>query len=164
MTLRRRTVPAARVFAVTCLIAVPWVAGAVMGVAAVDAAGKLFWFKFQGAWQLPVITALTCFVLEYAWPGRWLTRRNLILLSIPPLLVAMMVLFLVLSRLMVKDRVGFDEGQQDRKIPSQADSNRVSQPCELPGIRMVTLKFWCWIRVCKACHGVKSIFSRNSSA
>jgi PAS domain S-box-containing protein len=89
---RRRTVPGARVFAVTCLIAVPWVAGAVMEVAAVDAADKIFWFKFQAAWQLPVITALTCFVLEYAWPGRWLTRRNLVLLSIPPLLVAAIVL------------------------------------------------------------------------
>jgi len=41
---RRRTVPGARVFAVTCLIAVPWVAGAVMEVAAVDAADKIFWF------------------------------------------------------------------------------------------------------------------------
>jgi signal transduction histidine kinase len=89
---RRRTVPGARVFAVTCLIAVPWVAGAVMEVAAVDAAGKLFWFKFQAAWQLPVITALTCFVLEYAWPGRWLTRRNLVLLSIPSLLCLGMIL------------------------------------------------------------------------
>jgi len=89
---RRRAVPGARVFAVTCLMAVPWVAGAVMEVAAVDAAGKIFWFEFQAAWQLPVITALTCFVLEYAWPGRWLTRRNLVLLSIPPVLVAAMVL------------------------------------------------------------------------
>jgi len=82
----RRAVPGARVFAVSCLIAVPWVAGAMMEVAAVDAAGKLFWFKVQAAWQIPVITALTCFIVEYAWPGRWLTRRNLILLSIPPLL------------------------------------------------------------------------------
>ena len=31
---RRRTVPGARVFAVTCLIAIPWVAGAGMEVAA----------------------------------------------------------------------------------------------------------------------------------
>jgi len=89
---RRRTVPGARVFAITCLIAVPWVAGAVMEVAAVDAAGKLFWFKFQAAWQLPVITALTCFVLEYTWPGRWLTRRNLVLLSVPSLLCLGMIL------------------------------------------------------------------------
>ncbi len=107
---RRRTVPGARVFAVTCLIAVPWVAGAAMEEAAVDAAGKLFWFKFQAAWQLPVITALTCFVLEYAWPGRWLTRRNLILLSIPPLLVAVMVLTDNVHHLAWRD-LAFADGQ-----------------------------------------------------
>ncbi len=89
---RRRTVPGARAFVVTCLIGVPCVVGTVMEVAAVDVPTKLFWFKFQGAWQLPVVTALTCFVLEYAWPGRWLTRRNLVLLSIPPLLAATIAL------------------------------------------------------------------------
>jgi signal transduction histidine kinase len=89
---RKRTVLGARAFAVTCLIAVPWLAGVVMEEAAVDAADKIGWFKFQGVWQLPVVTALTCFVLEYAWPGRWLTRRNLALLALPPLLVAAMVL------------------------------------------------------------------------
>jgi PAS domain S-box-containing protein len=89
---RRRAVPGARVFAVTCLFAVPWAAGCVMEIAAVDAADKIFWFKVQGVWQMPVATALTCFVLEYAWPGRWLTRRNLALLSIPPLLTLGLVL------------------------------------------------------------------------
>lgn len=84
---RRRAVPGARVFAVSCLVAVPWAAGSMMEAAAVDAATKIFWFKFQGVWQVPAVTALTCFVLEYAWPGRWLTRRNLALLSIPPLLL-----------------------------------------------------------------------------
>jgi signal transduction histidine kinase len=84
---RRHAVPGARVFAVSCLLAVPWAAGSVMEAVAVDAADKIFWFKFQSVWQIPVATALTCFVLEYAWPGRWLTRRNLALLSIPPLLL-----------------------------------------------------------------------------
>ncbi len=87
----RRTVPGARAFAITCLIAVPWVAGNAAEVAAVDEAGKLFWFKFQAAWQMPAATALTCFALEYAWPGRWLTRRNLLQLSIAPLLTLVLV-------------------------------------------------------------------------
>ena len=30
--------------------------------------------------------------LEYAWPGRWLTRRNLVLLSIPCLLILGLIL------------------------------------------------------------------------
>jgi hypothetical protein len=50
---RRRAVPGARVFAIGCLLAVPRVAGSVMEAAAVDAADKIFWFKFQGAWQVP---------------------------------------------------------------------------------------------------------------
>jgi len=83
---RRRSVPGALVFAIDCLIAAPWAAGSVMELAAVDVECKIFWFKFQGVWQLPAATAITCFVLEYAKPGRWLTRRNLALLSIPCLL------------------------------------------------------------------------------
>ncbi|HSR32033.1 MAG TPA: histidine kinase N-terminal 7TM domain-containing protein [Anaerolineae bacterium] len=89
---RRRAVPGARALAASCLIAVPWVAGAVMEVAAVDVPTKLFWFKFQATWQLPAVTAVTCFVLEYAWPGRWLTCRNLALLSIPSLLLLGLIL------------------------------------------------------------------------
>jgi PAS domain S-box-containing protein len=89
---RRRAVPGARVFAIGCLVAAPWPAGSVMETAAVAASTKIFWVKFQGAWQLPAVTALTCFVLEYVWPGRWLTRRNLALLSIPPLLALGMIL------------------------------------------------------------------------
>ena len=51
-------------------------------------------FLGQGAGcrQLPAVTAIACFVLEYAWPGRWLTRRNLILLSIAPLFFLILIL------------------------------------------------------------------------
>jgi hypothetical protein len=35
---------------------------------------------------------MTCFVLDYAYPGRWLTLRNLALLSLPPLLAVFLVL------------------------------------------------------------------------
>jgi PAS domain S-box-containing protein len=34
----------------------------------------------------------TCFTLEYTYPGRWLTRRNLVLLGIPPLLAILLTL------------------------------------------------------------------------
>jgi signal transduction histidine kinase len=69
-----------------------WVGGSAAQIAAVDLPAKIFWFKFQGVCQLPTITAITCFLLEFAWPGRYLTRRNLILLSIPCLLFLGMVL------------------------------------------------------------------------
>jgi signal transduction histidine kinase len=35
---------------------------------------------------------MTCFVLEYTYPGRWLSRRNLTLLALPPLLVLLLVI------------------------------------------------------------------------
>src|SRR5512136_2042329 len=83
---RRRSVPGALPFAIGSLFGALWAAGTVMEIAALDLPTKIAWFKFQAAWQIPLVTATTCFILEYAWPGRWLTRRNLILLSIPCLL------------------------------------------------------------------------------
>lgn len=78
----RRSVPGALPFMIACLFGAAWAAGSVMEYAALDLTTKIFWVKFQAAWQLPSVTALTCFILEYTWPGRWLTKRNLALLSI----------------------------------------------------------------------------------
>ena len=80
---RRRSVPGALPFMVGCLFGAAWAAGSVMEYATLDLATKTAWFKFEVVCQPPIVTAITCFFLEYAWPGRWLTRRNLILLSIP---------------------------------------------------------------------------------
>ena len=89
---RRRNVPGALPFAIGSLFGALWVAGSIMEAAAVDMETKIFWFKVQGVCQLPAVTAITCSILEYAWPGRWLTRRNLILLSIPCLLALVLAL------------------------------------------------------------------------
>jgi len=88
----RHAIPGARPLAAACFFALFWVAGAAAESMAVDPAAKVAWFKFQVAWQLPAVTAVTCFVLEYANPGRWLTRRTLVLLSIAPLLGLALVL------------------------------------------------------------------------
>jgi PAS domain S-box-containing protein len=84
--MRRRSVPGALPFAIGSLFGALWVAGSIMEAAAVDMETKIFWFKVQAVCQLPAFTALTCSILEYACPGRWLTRRNLILLIVPCLL------------------------------------------------------------------------------
>lgn len=89
---RRRSIPGALPFAFAGLFATLWLAGSALQIAAIDVSTKIFWFKFQGVFQLPAITATTCFLLEFAWPGRYLTRRNLILLSIPCLLFLGMAL------------------------------------------------------------------------
>jgi len=90
--LRQRRVPGSLPFSIGCLFAALWIAGAFMEIAAVSDPTKIWWVKFQAVWQLPTVTALTCFILEYTWPGRWLTRRNLVLLAIPPLLYLGLVL------------------------------------------------------------------------
>jgi PAS domain S-box-containing protein len=86
-SLYRRKVPGAMAFAIGCLFAMLWAIGACMEIAAVDFAAKVFWLQFHALWQIPLVTALSCFFLEYAGFGRFLTRRNLILFAIPALLV-----------------------------------------------------------------------------
>ncbi|MGD8472550.1 MAG: histidine kinase N-terminal 7TM domain-containing protein [Anaerolineae bacterium] len=88
---RRGSVLGARSFAIALLFAALWLAGAVAELMAADVANKVLWLKFQVVFQLPLVTAMTFFVLEYACPRRWLTWRWLILLSVPPLLVLVLV-------------------------------------------------------------------------
>lgn len=88
---RRRSVPGAVPFALGALFAALWAAGAAMEQAATDVATEILWIKFQAVWQLPASAAVTCFVLEYTRPGRWLTRRNVAVLSIPLLFVLLWV-------------------------------------------------------------------------
>ena len=88
---QRRNVPGALPFMIGCLFSAMWAAGWVMEYAALDMATKIGWVKFEGVVQLPIIIAITCFFLEYAWPGRWLTRRNLALMSIPALFMALLM-------------------------------------------------------------------------
>ncbi len=89
---RRRRMPGATPFTIACLFAAAWAAGSVMEYAAMDVATKISWVKFQATFQLPYATAVTCFFLEYAWPGRWLTRRVGVMLSIAPLLALGLIL------------------------------------------------------------------------
>ncbi len=89
---RQRSVPAARNLAVACLFAGLCVAGAAAERITGDFSTKVLWSKLQTLCQVLATTAMLCFVLEYVQPGRWLTRRNLILLSIPPLLVGVAIL------------------------------------------------------------------------
>ncbi len=88
---RRRNLPGALWFVIYCLLGVAFLAAKVMEFLAVDFETKIFWFNVEYIWWMPGTTALTCFVLEYAWPGRWVTRRTIALLSIVPLLGVVLV-------------------------------------------------------------------------
>jgi len=88
---RRRGVPGALPLVAGALFGAAWMLGMALEAAAVDPTTKIAWHKFQAALLLPGVSATTCFALEYTWPGRWLTRRNLSLLSLPPLLLLLLV-------------------------------------------------------------------------
>ena len=74
---RRRTVPA--VWPLLCVFAISAVCflASALSAAAVAPEAAVAWFKVSQACLVPGITAGTCFVLEYVYPGRWLTPRNL---------------------------------------------------------------------------------------
>jgi signal transduction histidine kinase len=88
---RRRSVPGALPLAAGSLCLALVLLATVPEVAATSAATKITWYRVQVIWQIPAATAMTCFVLEYTYPGRWLTRRNLALLALPPFLALLMV-------------------------------------------------------------------------
>ncbi len=83
---RHRSVPGAGPFAVACFLSLFWLAGIVAETVAVSNPAKIAWYRFQMIWGLPCVTAITFFALEYVWPGRWLTRRYVLMASIPLLL------------------------------------------------------------------------------
>jgi PAS domain-containing protein len=84
---RRRSVPGALPLAIQMLFSLLWAVSAALILAARDIPTKIFWYKFiMAGCVMPIVIVRFCFVLEYAGLGRWLTRRTLVLLSIPPLL------------------------------------------------------------------------------
>jgi PAS domain S-box-containing protein len=91
-SIKNRGVPGAIPFAFACLFGILWSLALMFEFWAVDLEVMIFWRKFEVMWQLPSATAITCFLLEYARPKRWLTRRNLVLLSILPLLGILFIL------------------------------------------------------------------------
>jgi signal transduction histidine kinase len=87
----RRSVPGAVPFMIYCQLAAILLVCKIIAYLAVDFETKVFWFKIENAFWMPVLTAMTCFALEYAQPGRWLTRRSLALLGIAPLAVLILL-------------------------------------------------------------------------
>lgn len=90
-SIKNRGVPGAIPFAFACLFGLLWTLAIIFEFASVDLGMKIFWRKFGVIWQLPSATAILCFLLEYARPKRWLNRRNLILLSVFPLLAILSI-------------------------------------------------------------------------
>lgn len=91
-TWHRRSVPGALSFLFMVVMQVPFAIGAALVLAASDPSAKIFWTKFQILWLIPGVTAELCFLLDYANLNRWLTGRTLTLLTVPPVLLAVLVI------------------------------------------------------------------------
>lgn len=86
---RRRREPGALPFAFACLFAMLWALGSALEITATDLSGKILWYVFKALWLLPMVCAVTGFVLQYAGLGRWLTRRVVVwLFALPSVLFA----------------------------------------------------------------------------
>ena len=62
---RRRDIPTAKPFIIACFFGGFWTLGVILELSAVDFSTKVFRVKFQAIWQLPLVTAIACFVLQY---------------------------------------------------------------------------------------------------
>jgi PAS domain S-box-containing protein len=88
---RRRSVPGATSFILFMLAVADWSLGHALELGSADLPSKIFWGKVQypGVAFLPV--AWLAFVLQYTGREKWLTRRNLALLTIEPLIMLLLV-------------------------------------------------------------------------
>ncbi len=83
---RRRSAPGAAAFILIMLSVAGWSLGYALQLAGADLPTKVFWAKFQSLGQMFMDPLILVFALHYTGRVRWLTRRNLALLSIEPLL------------------------------------------------------------------------------
>ncbi|HBY98105.1 MAG TPA: hypothetical protein DEP84_29880 [Chloroflexi bacterium] len=87
---RHRTVPGAAPFSVLMLAVVAWTLANALEMAGTDLSTKLFWANVQYLSYVPVSTAWLALALQYTGRDEWLTRRNLALLLIVPILIAVL--------------------------------------------------------------------------
>ncbi|MFN8468916.1 MAG: histidine kinase N-terminal 7TM domain-containing protein [Caldilineaceae bacterium] len=92
-TWRRRDVPAGKPFLAASAFGSLLLLSIACETAAAIPAVKISWYQWQYGVQMLAVTAGTCIALEYTYPGRWLTRRNLALLALPPLLTITTIIF-----------------------------------------------------------------------
>lgn len=102
---QRRHVPGAVAFTILMLAVAEWSAAYVLELTASGVSAKLFWIKVQYVGIVTVPVAWLAFALGYARRTEWLTRRNLVLLAIVPLITVLMTWTNELHHLMTRQAV-----------------------------------------------------------
>jgi len=90
--IRYRSAPGGAPSAVLVTATILWMAARGLSIAGADDTVRIFWFKFQAALLIPIVTAGACFAVEYAGLGRWLTRSTLVALAVAPLAFLFLIL------------------------------------------------------------------------
>lgn len=85
---RHRTVPGACTFAALELCTTLLALFAAAGIAATTGAGKILWYKLEAHVTALAAPAVLYFAIDYTVPNKWLTRRNILLIAILPILAA----------------------------------------------------------------------------
>jgi PAS domain S-box-containing protein len=88
---RQRTMPGATPFALLMLVAVVWALANALEMAGTDLPTKLFWANVQYLCYVTIPVAWLALILQYTGRDEWLTRRNLALLAIEPLITVVLV-------------------------------------------------------------------------
>lgn len=88
---RRRGVPGATAFFILAIALIMWSLGYALEIAGTDLTTKIFWGKVQYIGIIIVTLAWLAFSLQYTNHIEWLTRRNLTLLAILPLITLTLV-------------------------------------------------------------------------
>lgn len=88
---RRRPLPGTAAFALLMAAVAVWTVTSALTVVSVDLASAAFWSKSSYLGIATVPPAWLAFALHYAGWGKWLTRRNLVLLLAIPLITIVLV-------------------------------------------------------------------------
>lgn len=89
---RNLSVPGSVPFIVLLAGIMLWVIANFLGLAATDAKSRIIWFQFERALMLPTVSAGFCFALDYAGLGKWVTRKTVSVLAVPPLVYLLVLL------------------------------------------------------------------------
>lgn len=82
---RRQSTPAAKSLALMMLFVAEWSTGYAMELGSTNLAAMVFWAKVEYLGIVTVPLAWLVFALQFSNRDRWLTRRNLVLLTVVPI-------------------------------------------------------------------------------
>jgi PAS domain S-box-containing protein len=89
---RDRTVPGAFSFILLLSGIMLQVLASALGLAGTNDATRIFWFKFESALLLPIVSAALCFALEYTGLGKWVNPQALFSLAVFPFVYLLLIL------------------------------------------------------------------------